>query len=107
MGALAAPVSAIAQSGFDDVPPGHTHEAGIEYLVDTGITQGCDSDSYCPEDSLTRAQMATFLYRSSGNDPATSPSVNAAQAFPEARGWLRASDSQQDQPAPITGSPEN
>ncbi|CAN5508897.1 hypothetical protein BH20ACT2_BH20ACT2_07710 [soil metagenome] len=75
--AVLAPSVALAQLTFDDVPAGFPHEAGIGYVATKGITQGCDADSYCPNDSLTRGQMATFLYRASGNDPATPPSVNA------------------------------
>ncbi len=75
--AVVAPATALAFHLFDDVPDGSTHAEGIEYVADRGITLGCDDNSYCPEDPLTRAQMATFLYRSSGNDPATDPSVNA------------------------------
>jgi hypothetical protein len=77
---LAVPTAAVANHMFVDVADGHTHEAGIGYLVDTGITVGCavNPDRFCPGDSLTRAQMGTFLFRASGNDPATPPSVNAA-----------------------------
>ena len=74
---LAIPAMALA-GHFTDVPAGHTHEEGIDYLEDTGITLGCTPTQFCPNDNLTRAQMGTFLYRSSGHDPATDPSVNAA-----------------------------
>lgn len=75
---LSVPVAAFATHVFDDVDDGSVHAPGIHYAEDTGITVGCDADNYCPSDTLTRAQMGTFLYRSSGNDPATPPSVNAA-----------------------------
>jgi hypothetical protein len=65
-----------AAFGFDDVNEGDTHADGIQWLVDNGITTGCDADSYCPGDSVTRAQMATFMHRLSGNS-AVLPSVNA------------------------------
>lgn len=68
---------ALAAGTFDDVPSGHTHEAGIEYVADAGITQGCTPTTYCPADAVRRDQMATFLHRASGNDPSTPPSVNA------------------------------
>ena len=74
---LAIPAMALA-GHFTDVPAGHTHEEGIDYLEDTGITLGCTPTQFCPNDNLTRAQMGTFLYRSSGHDPATDPSVHAA-----------------------------
>ena len=63
--------------GFDDVPDNHTHAAGIGWLVQNGITSGCDADSYCPSDAVTRAQMGTFFHRLSGNAQGVAPSVNA------------------------------
>lgn len=79
VGLLSIAAVALADHGFTDVPEGFTHEAGIEYVAEAGITQGCTEDEYCPNDPLTRGQMGTFLYRSSGNDPDTAPSVNAAE----------------------------
>jgi hypothetical protein len=75
---LAIPTTAIADHLFDDVSHGSTHEAGIAYVKDTGITQGCTVDLFCPTDNLTRQQMATFIHRQSGHAPGTPPSVNAA-----------------------------
>ncbi len=65
-----------AAFGFDDVNEADTHADGIEWLVANGITAGCDADSYCPGEAVTRAQMATFMHRLSGNSAVT-PSVNA------------------------------
>ena len=42
---------------------GHTFEDDIEWIADQGITSGCDALRYCPDDLVTRAQMATFLDR--------------------------------------------
>ena len=47
---------------FDD-DDGSTHEPNIEALAAAEITLGCGGDSYCPNDEVTRAQMATFLAR--------------------------------------------
>jgi hypothetical protein len=48
-----------------DVPPNHPFFAWIDALVEAGITGGCATSPlrYCPEDSVTRAQMAVFLLR--------------------------------------------
>jgi hypothetical protein len=35
----------------------------IEWIYDMGLTTGCTQERYCPEDSVTRAQMAIFLDR--------------------------------------------
>ncbi|WP_157041786.1 S-layer homology domain-containing protein [Nitriliruptor alkaliphilus] len=76
---LSVPAAALATHVFSDVPHSHPHAKGIGYVSETGVTQGCDGSRYCPGDGLTRAQMGTFLYRASGNDPDTPPSVNAAR----------------------------
>jgi len=75
--AVVAPSTAYATHVFSDVEDGSVHAPGIEYVADKGITTGCTPTTYCPNNPVTRAQMATFLFRSSGNDPATPPSVNA------------------------------
>jgi hypothetical protein len=72
------PAIAVATHVFTDVPDNATHAAGIHYIADAGITAGCTPTEYCPADSLTRAQMGTFLHRASGNSATTPPSVNAA-----------------------------
>ena len=73
------PLAAYAGSVFDDVDDTDTHIDGITFMKDSGVSVGCDANNnYCPEDNVTRAQMGTFMYRLSGNDPATDPSVNAA-----------------------------
>ena len=51
--------------GFDDIS-GHTFEADIEWARDTGVTKGCnppDNNLFCPDDDVTRGQMAAFITR--------------------------------------------
>jgi hypothetical protein len=46
-----------------------THEGGIEAIAAAGITLGCNppaNDRFCPEDTVTRGQMAAFLARALG-----------------------------------------
>jgi hypothetical protein len=74
VGAMAA-----ASHRFDDVVPGHPHEEGIGFMVESGVTIGCgDGTGYCPADPVNRAQMATFMHRLSGRAPDVEPSVDAA-----------------------------
>jgi spore germination protein YaaH len=47
---------------FDD-DNGKTGEASINALALSGITGGCGPRRYCPLSSVTREQMAAFLYR--------------------------------------------
>jgi hypothetical protein len=43
---------------------GTRFEDDIAWMFDTGITTGClPGGLYCPEDPVSRAEMATFLYR--------------------------------------------
>ena len=76
---LAIPVAALAGNVFNDVDDNSPHIDGITWVKDAGVSVGCDSNgNYCPSANVTREQMGTFMYRLSGNDPATAPSVNAA-----------------------------
>ena len=60
---------------FDD--DGNTHEGAIEVLGELDITRGCNppyDTAYCPDEDVTRAQMATFLARALNLEPiATGP----------------------------------
>ena len=69
--------SVMAVIAFTDVPLTHPHYQGIQYAASKNLTTGYPDGTFRPENNLTRGQMATFLYRASGNDPATLPSVNA------------------------------
>jgi hypothetical protein len=50
---------------FADVPASHSFWLWIEALFQGGITGGCGTKplAYCPEQSVSRAQMAVFLLR--------------------------------------------
>ena len=60
-------LEAAEPAGFTDTA-GNTHEANIDALAAAGVTAGCKTEplSYCPDKSVTRAQMATFLARALG-----------------------------------------
>ena len=50
--------------GFSDVPGDTWYTAHVARLAASGITTGCgDRTMFCPNDDVSRAQMATFLYR--------------------------------------------
>ena len=49
---------------YDD--EGSVHEGSIDLLAESGITEGCDDYQFCPQDEVTRAQMAALLARSLG-----------------------------------------
>ena len=48
---------------FADVPMGSFADGWIEQLAAESITGGCGGNNYCPNDNVTRAQMAVFLVR--------------------------------------------
>ncbi len=54
----------ISRSRFDDVGADSFYAPFIERMADLGVTAGCgDGSGFCPDSSVTRAQMAVFLTR--------------------------------------------
>jgi glucose/arabinose dehydrogenase len=51
---------------FADVPASSPFCRWIEELARRGITGGCGGGNYCPDDPVTRAQMAVFLVTTFG-----------------------------------------
>jgi hypothetical protein len=51
---------------FNDVPTSHPQFQFIEALAKSGITAGCGLGNYCPNNPLTRGQMAVFLAKALG-----------------------------------------
>ncbi len=52
-----------ATGKFADVPSSYWAADWIEQLATEGITAGCGDGNYCPENPVTRAQMAVFLLK--------------------------------------------
>jgi hypothetical protein len=63
---------------FSDVPKTHVFYASVEAAVKSGITSGCGSGKFCPDDATTRGQMAAFVTRARG----WSPTKPATPTFP-------------------------
>jgi len=51
---------------FGDVPTSHPFFQYIEALSKSGITGGCGGGNYCPDNPVTRGQMAVFLAKALG-----------------------------------------
>ncbi len=51
---------------FGDVPTSNPQFQFIEALYASGITAGCGGGNYCPNNPLTRGQMAVFLAKALG-----------------------------------------
>jgi hypothetical protein len=60
-GATYTPPVVGASTGFNDVSTSYWAAAWIKQMAAEGITGGCGNGNYCPENSVTRAQMAKFL----------------------------------------------
>jgi hypothetical protein len=63
---LAVPAVSIAGDRFSDVPSSHTFHDDIRWLADRGVTRGCNppaNTQFCPDDDVTRGQMAAFMRR--------------------------------------------
>ncbi len=63
---------------FGDVPVGYWAYTQIGTFAQRGITTGCDVGLYCPERSVTRAEMAVFVDRTLGYG---TPATPVSQAF--------------------------
>jgi hypothetical protein len=66
------PTPPTPSSPFTDVPPDYWAFNYIKAVKDAGITKGCNppqNDKYCPEDVVTRAQMAAFIIRAIEGEP--------------------------------------
>lgn len=57
--------AAPAPNTFTD-DDGHPFEQEIEIVASHGITRGCADGLYCPDQPVTRAEMASFLIRAIG-----------------------------------------
>jgi len=63
---LSGSVVALAAHEFSDVPASNVFHDDVAWLADAGVTFGCNppaNDRFCPDDAVTRAQMAAFLHR--------------------------------------------
>lgn len=63
---VAAPLAVSAASSFVDVPDTHNFSNDVQWLADAGVTKGCNpptNDRFCPDDNVTRGQMAAFMHR--------------------------------------------
>lgn len=86
--ALATVPAAGASGGSFSDDDASVHEANIEALFAAGITKGCGPGRYCPDDPVTRGQMAAFLHRSGEVDLP----VTVSPSFADVEGHLFEND---------------
>ena len=64
---------------FGDVQISTWGAAWIEQLYADGITGGCGGGNYCPNQVVTRAQMAVFLLRAKHGSTYTPPAASVGR----------------------------
>ncbi|MDH3249891.1 MAG: S-layer homology domain-containing protein [Acidimicrobiia bacterium] len=65
-GGTSPPPEPLPSSGFWDVGNGHVFSGDVAWLARENVTRGCNApwnDEFCPEDPVTRGEMAAFLVR--------------------------------------------
>ena len=68
---------------FPDVPVGSYYWNAVLWAIEQGITEGTSYLTFSPNDSCTRAQIVTFLWRAKGN-PAVTGNAPFTDVLPDA-----------------------
>jgi len=83
-------------AAFEDVAIDATYTTAVDWLAEQQITLGCTTTTYCPAGTVTRAEMAAFLWRLEGSPEGSTPAgfgdVPADFFAGPAIDWLLASD---------------
>lgn len=89
------PIESCAPSAFVDVVADEYYEDAVAWAACNGITTGTSASTFSPDAPVTRAQMATFLWRYAGK-PTGAPAhgfsdVLSADYFDAPVSWLKES----------------
>lgn len=86
MASLLARARGLAAPGIDYFTDdeGNPHEADINRVAAAGITFGCGTGRYCPDRTVTRAEMASFMVRAFGLAPVTTDAFDDDGSIHEA-----------------------
>lgn len=68
--------AAVWDTGFADVPADAWYADAVAYVQDNGLMSGTGDALFAPDAGMTRAMLATVLYRAAG-----SPTVSGADSF--------------------------
>lgn len=74
--ALVLSLTAPAFAAYRDVPATHWASEDIQYVTERGLFKGTGTDTFGPSDKMSRAMLATVLYRYAG-----SPAVNETAPY--------------------------
>ena len=69
-------LAAASAPAFSDVPSGAWYEDAVNWCRENGIMGGTGGTAFSPDTTMSRAMLATVLYRVEG-----SPAVNGGEAF--------------------------
>jgi hypothetical protein len=72
---------------FADVPPTNMFYNFIDRLAELQITLGCGGGNYCPNDAVSREQMAAFLMRALGESAPPQPPSQRFTDVPPSNGF--------------------
>ena len=82
-------------AAFEDVAEDATYGTAVDWLAEQAITLGCTTNTYCPDGTVTRAEMAAFLWRLEGSPEGSTPAgfgdVPEGVFYGAAADWLLAS----------------
>lgn len=82
-GTAAAPTGEVVSSAFIDTPTDHRFAAAVEWLANHGVANGTGNGRFEPGGTVTRGQMAAFLWRYAGA-PGGAPAVDFVDVAPDA-----------------------
>lgn len=74
--ASATAAAAASGTGFSDVADDAWYADAVEYVRDNGLMRGISATTFEPDGTMTRAMLATTLYRAAGN-----PTVSGSDSF--------------------------
>jgi len=70
------PMPSSTVNPFIDVAPDAFYYTAVLWAAEQGITNGTSADTFSPNETVSRGQMVTFLWRAAGK-----PAANAANPF--------------------------
>ena len=84
-------MAAVEDTGFSDVAADAWYAGAVEYCVESGLMSGTSATTFAPGTAMSRAMLATVLYRAAGSpavtDPASFPDVAAGSWYAAPAAW--------------------
>ena len=87
--AAGSPAPTQTNNPFTDVPAGQYYYKAVLWAVEEGITAGTSKTTFSPDESCTRAQVVTFLWRAAG-EPTPQKNDNPFNDVPQGQYYYNA-----------------